>query len=295
MAFKKFFDLGTKPSLPAAKFQDSQKDLPRACPDPIKDINVDSFVYICDDMVENYMDLSLKERERTANGRCCSGPIHQTAVMAVGKPRNGKSSVLNNIFGLHLDAALSVKPVTRCVSVTETEREGELFKVLDTPGLGSLELSDVETLKAMKCATQGTKFTLMYCFSVSPNTLLDETDKAIVQQLHTCLGEDVWKNCILLMTFSDIACKEINSEALYVEHIKSHAQEFQDLLRSFWKESPSVTTVFDIRISENFPEIIAIPVMKRTKLSTPILPGILKGHQDWTNVVINEIRKKTSN
>ena len=249
-------------------------------------------------LVENYIDLSPEERCMAAS-KCKDKHIsrrqHQTTVMVAGKPRNGKSSALNNIFGVQLEARPSVKPVTRDVNITEAKRDNCMFKIIDTPGLGSLDISTEKTLESMKQATAGTEYTLIYCFSVCPDSLLDETDKALMESLHISLGKDVWKNCIVLLTFSDFALDEFSSAEMYVKHIRSHAKEFQHLLNSICEDPPNVKTIFECgplkrqEKSVRSCEIVAVPVMKRTKNSDCILPGLLQEGQDWTNIIIDHL------
>ena len=237
----------------------------------------------------------------------------RATIMVAGRARNGKSTALNNIFGLDLVAKASAKSVTQVVSTTEVtkkitkpnennelEEEEVTLRVIDTPGLGATDIKKEDILKDMKKITQGVDYTLVYCFSVAPNTIILETDKAIVENLFLSLGKDVWNKCVLLFTFSDYARLEFeDSKEEYIEHIKSHAREFEKLLKSIGSDAPSVKTVFDyespetLEREENPSGIIAIPVNKKAKNSTSILPGMLKGGQDWTDVVFVELMKKT--
>ena len=157
-------------------------------------------------------------------------------VMVAGRPRNGKSTALNNIFGLNLVAKISASSVTSVVQVFEVTKkipkkqddtspqEEVTMQVIDTPGLGALDISKDEILKDMKTVSKGVNFTLLYCFSVSPNTSLTEIDKTIVANLHQALGGEVWSKCVLLFTFSDHAYLEFeDSPDEYKHHISSHA------------------------------------------------------------------------
>ena len=236
----------------------------------------------------------------------------KATIMVAGRPRNGKSTALNNIFGLNLKAKASAKSVTQVVSVNEVtkkiegEKDGENVKeevtlrVIDTPGLGATDITKETILKDIQKVVSGEDYTLMYCLSVAPNTILLETDKVIIENLHHTLGKEVWSKCVLLLTFSDYARDEFDdSEENYIKYIKSHAQEFQVLLKSIGADLPSVKTVFEcqsekIADKEEIPDgIVAIPVNKKPKKSEEILPGILIEDQDWTDIAFVELMKKT--
>ena len=174
--------------------------------------------------------------------------------------------------------------------------------MIDTPGLGDLKIPIETILKEMKqVVSDHEDYTLIYCISVAPNTILEVRDKVIIQNLNRALGKEVWNKCVLLLTFSDYARLEFDdSEEDYIEHIKSHAYEFQELLKTIGVNIPSIVTVFDQQFQndddrgEFQDRIIAIPVNKKPEKSEEILPGILKENQVWTDIAFAEILKKAS-
>ena len=230
-------------------------------------------------------------------------------IMVAGKPRSGKSTALNNIFGLNLEAKASAKSVTKVVTVEEVnksignakgkEKEKVTLRIIDTPGLGDIKIPIGTILDDLQNVLSGEDYTLIYCVSVAINTVLDSNDKIIVQNLHTTLGKEVWNKCVLLLTFSDYARLELDKDK-YIEHIKSHAHEFQELLKSIDPDLPNIKTVFECNTKENVDrgetphEIIAIPVNKKPKKSEKILPGMLKENQLWTDIAFLELMKRTS-
>ena len=229
-------------------------------------------------------------------------------VMVAGRPRHGKSNALNNIFGLDLAARTSTSSVTRVVSTFEatktitmsdwSSREA-IMQVIDTPGLGALDIPKEEILKDMKRVTDGVNFILLYCFSVSPNNSLIEMDKTIITNLHQALGEEVWSKCVLLLTFSDHAWMEFEDcPAEYVHHINHHAQGFQKLLQDTFGKEIYVKSIFEyeskiLSEEENPSNIIAVPGGKKITGSEYILPGIIQSREDWTDVVFVELMKRT--
>ena len=231
-------------------------------------------------------------------------------VMVAGRARNGKSTALNNIFGVNLVVRASASSVTSVVNTIKVikklpKKRGDsspqevTMQVIDTPGLGSLDISKTEILTEMKRITKGINFTLLYCFSVSPNTALTEVDKTIITNLHRTLGKEVWSKCVLLFTFSDHAYLEFEeSPAEYIHHINDHAQKFNELLQEISGKESCVKSIFeyespDVLSEEESPSnIIAIPVKKKVAPCKDILPGMIKSGQDWTDVVFVELMKR---
>ena len=237
--------------------------------------------------------------------------ILKPTVMVAGRFKSGKSTALNNMFGLNLAARPSVSSVTTIVSVTEVIKkiprkvddaspQEVAMRVIDTPGLGALDISKQEVLDEMKRVTRGVTFTLLYCHSVSLNASHPEIDKTIITNLHHAFGAEVWSKCLLLFTFSDHAYLVFkNSPDEYIRYINSHAQVFDKLLRDisgkscvksiFEYESPDV--LFE---DENPSNIIAIPVKRKGTQSNDILPGMIESGQDWTDVVFIELLKRAN-
>ena len=230
-------------------------------------------------------------------------------VMVAGKPRNGKSTALNNIFGLNFTSELSSSSVTSIVHMFEVTKKSPIkhdkkspqeevtMQVIDTPGLGAVDIPQEKILTEMKRITEGNNFILLYCFSVSPSTTLTEVDKTIITNLHRTLGGEVWSKFVLLFTFSDQAYLEYeHSRAEYICHINDHAHNFNKLLQDISGKENSIKSIFecDSPIKQESPSnIIAIPVKKKVAPSKDILPDMIKDRQDWTDVVFLEILKKT--
>ena len=227
------------------------------------------------------------------------GPV---VIMVAGKVGNGKSTALNNVFGLNLEVKSSPTAVTQTVCSTEVIKNGVKFLIIDTPGLGSAEMNTEKIVKDMADATRGLNFVLLYCLGVRPNDILTETDVAIVRNLQRALGVKAWQKCVLLLTFSDITLNSEYSFPYQVEEYKTfledHAKEFQNLLQKEIRMDIRVKTIFDFpseedrENEESSESVIAIPVKKERNDKFNILPGISDHYQDWTNVIVIEVMKK---
>ena len=183
-------------------------------------------------------------------------------IMVAGKPRNGKSRALNNIFEVDFESATSPGSVTQSVLAKHVEKDGKKMIVIDTPGLGALDMDrDTSTLvQEMKEAVEGLDYVLLYCLSVSPNSSLTLVDQTIIKCLHESLGMEAWKKCVILLTFSDIArLMDYRTDSKVEEFkvfLKNHAARFQELIQSCIDEESSsshsekepfeIKTIFEI-------------------------------------------------
>jgi len=223
-------------------------------------------------------------------------PEKNIYIMTAGKTGSGKSTSLNNIFGLSLQADISPHSVTKDINISTTSKHGVNVRVIDTPGFGARDINKEEVSDMMCDIIQHKKYTLLYCLSVAPCSRLTEEDEAIVGNLHKVLGKEVWEKCVLLFTFSDTAWREsfadTNDISGYKKHIEVMAAGFADILKKLDACSPSVHSVFEPRTDNG---VLAIPIGKKLTSTTEILPGIPVGEgKNWTDLVFVEILRRTA-
>ena len=217
-------------------------------------------------------------------------------IMIAGKPANGKSTALNNIFGLEMDAGVSACSVTQRMIETEVVKDNHSLKIIDTPGLGARDINREEIAIIMGETIKNKEYTLIYCLSVSPSNRLTEEDETIVSNLNEFLGKEVWQKCVILFTFSDTTWRdefaENDDREGYKDHLKAMAMQFQSILRLYDQNAPLVKTIFEDPESS---DIVAFPVGKKTMSTKDILPGVnIEDGNDWTDLVFTEILKKTA-
>ena len=240
-------------------------------------------------------------------------------IMVAGKPGNGKSTALNNIFGLNQETEISCHSVTKKIHVQKVKKNGVNLTILDTPGLGALDINQKLIILAMSEALKKMDYTLLYCLSVGPSNRLTEVDKAIIQNLQSTLGPQVWDKCVVLFTFSDMTRRESfntsSQDSNYKIYLKNVAEEFSKIIKCGSSEGPTVKSVLEFSSTDDIHsrvdthnDIIAIPVgkivpsnnnlseMSSERAHLPdILPGILKPTDDWTDLVFIELMRKTKN
>ena len=153
-------------------------------------------------------------------------------IVIAGKPHNGKSTALNNIFELDFDTGMGAMSLTLEVTMKTVEKNGITLHIMDTPGLGARDIKKKDILNQMAEDLRGLDYTLLYCLSVSPSSSVTELDRSIVASLHNTFGVEIWDKCVLL-TFSDYARAKFKSQQQqeYIKYIRQYARSFQHLLK----------------------------------------------------------------
>ena len=197
----------------------------------------------------------------------------EVSVMVAGLPRTGKSTALNNIFGLDFEAISSPFSVTQHVNIVRVMQNDVVVNVIDTPGLGALDVKKEDVLAEMKKLNISRDFTLLYCISVAPNSCLTEVDQTIIKNIQSIFGKWIWNRCILLMTSSDIVReKEFQTDnpvdiVQYLSFLRRHAEAFHELIQRCGAEVPGVMTLFDytkqdFKNQKKTDKLVAVPVSK---------------------------------
>ena len=225
----------------------------------------------------------------------------KVTVMVAGKPRVGKSTALNNLFGLDLRAAPGARSVTTCVFVSTTSQNGVQVRYIDTPGLQAVDDVDSEKVLAdmeLKIGQGDDNFTLLYCISAVNS--FDQTDVTIIKNLTKIFGAEIWKRCVLVLTRCDtLRSDEYEAEAQvedYKECLSSYVEPFKMILEKCKIQLPPTKLIFDCQDGAATTDtIVVVPVAKSTRVGREpsILPGFnTDGSLNWSDYVFLEILKK---
>ena len=122
-------------------------------------------------------------------------------VLIIGEVGVGKSTLVNGLVGTNLTkTGDSVSAVTKVVDKIKMIKNGIEINIIDTPGLGDLDLEDEDTLQ--NAIEKGGKIDLfLFCLKIT-----DRLDRQAIEEMKTIsdvLGEDIWKRAVFVLTFAN--------------------------------------------------------------------------------------------
>ncbi len=225
----------------------------------------------------------------------------KTVIVVAGRPHNGKSQALNNIFRVDFKCKCSAFSVTRKISHLRVLKEGKELIIIDTPGLGAADIPLERVKKEFEHIVGGLNYTLLFCHSVGPNNMLTDTDRVVLKNLQRVCGSSVWKKCVILFTFSDTLREQgfpkVEDREEYLGTLRDHASQLAKMLRQeCGKVTPDVKIALDVAPqAEAIDEIVAVPVglkYKDKKEKHLLLPDEVN-EKDWRKRAYLEILRKS--
>ena len=195
-------------------------------------------------------------------------------MVTVGRSGVGKSTLIRNMLRLtdkddilprcgHSPSSVTTN-VEVFTKVIPAGKETVTVKMIDTPGLMALDVDDNSTVGELQVMTGGYFDLLLYCVSILPDSKIDEEDEHLIKKLTRVFGKSVWKNSVLVLTFTN-AAKVLYPDQCIEDIIEDYAKRFGSVL---WKgtcseSSVGVVSTFscDPDQLQNHPStIIALPV-----------------------------------
>ena len=239
-----------------------------------------------------------------------ASPSDKICIITAGRPGHGKSTTLNNIFGLQLKQKISPRGVTQGLIEHNVVKGGTELLVVDTPGFGDLDIPQDEIMTKMDTLLKGRDYTLAYCINVGPGNRFTQKDVNTMRLLQLALGKRVWLKCVLLFTFSDCAKEEFDDDNEgYKEYLEEFTHCFNEALTSLEVTDVTVKSIlacdghtvcidgnnqaYTFNRMENEKELIAIPIGETKILKEDILPGIIPQEKDWTYLAFIEFLRVT--
>ena len=217
---------------------------------------------------------------------CCISPPEKTDHVAarneiniifVGKSGAGKSTLKNNILNLEDELQLSTGSITEKCDTKCITKHGVTLNITDTAGLQGGKAECRATLKKVSREI-GVVDLLVYCLPVDLSSKFNDAQPVIMESLQEAFGRDIWKNCIVVFTFSNLVLDRIRKKKgasveateMYKTHIKDYASKFEDKLKEMKVNGINVKTVYDV--AGNNTTIPAIPAGDNSE--DQVLPGI---------------------
>ena len=239
----------------------------------------------------------------SASGPATGGELEQekttVVIVTAGMARSGKSTALNNIYGADFKSVYSATSVTQNTAKGRVEQDDKTVIVVDTPGLGSVDVPLAKVRTELQKTIGGLKYVLIYCYSVAPSSSLSTTDELVVKNLQKVLGKDIWKRCVVLFTFSDFVRRQVypkeSDREEYKDALRRHASELSKMMKKrCGSHVPEIKVVFDVDTEQEVVnEIVAVPVgleLKQDRERCHLLPG--RPGLNWVDVALKEIKRK---
>ena len=230
-------------------------------------------------------------------------------IIVAGGKRQGRSTTLNNIFGVDFPVSDASDISTRDIAVREVRIDQRTYIIVDTPGFEGI---NAELREKVADAIRGLDFTLLYCVTINPGNILSETDKSILIKFQNCAHDRIWEKCVLLLTYSDHAVRNFigghspeKAAQNFKVNVREHALAFGAVLNQISSSKIQVHTVFEYkdeytRINAGFSGIVAVPVRSQLDATREdgnfnrapdIIPGIPTIYS-WQDVAWSEINNK---
>ena len=146
------------------------------------------------------------------------------SVMITGKTGSGKSTLVNTLVGQ--EVAVEGRSLSRCsteVASHSKKVEDVDLKVWDSPGLQDETEGEAKYLQEIKRNCNDVDL-FVYCIRMSERNYL--TDIVAMKKLTDTLGQDIWENAIIVLTFAN----DISEEA-----IAKHGDEQKKIQKDFMK------------------------------------------------------------
>lgn len=206
----------------------------------------------------------------------------EVSIVLVGKSGAGKTTLARNILDFKRQIELCASHITQENDTQEATMNGITVKVTDTVGMEDRKQRK-KGLRELCKHTQGKADLLVYCIPVDPSSKFQDSNPAIMKSLQNGYGKDVWKQCIIAFTFSNLTLERLKRNirdhdqaiAMYKNLLVEHATKFREELKKLKVQDINVREVFGFQPeitpeSEDQTTIVAIPVGDEP--DDPVLP-----------------------
>lgn len=246
----------------------------------------------------------------------------EISIVFTGRSGAGKSTLISNMFDIEMKGGKLVSPksITKNHYTVVTTENDVTLMITDTIGLQQGKEKDClkKLAKHMQEQGKGRTDILVYCLPVNPSSKFELQNIDIMQSLQDAFGRDIWKQVLVVFTFSNAAWDRFKKKgktkskaeviSQYVEHIQLYGKLFEEQLKKMKVPNVSVDTKINNLPREPPPEnqttIPAIPAgddpedevllyveQKNIMLINPTA-GRLRQVRDWRDVLFTEMVKK---
>ena len=202
-------------------------------------------------------------------------------IVLAGKCGAGKTTLLATLLGLPKDSIkMTAKADTKSAQYWRTTRNGVDLIIIDTPGYeeGFKDLPIISEYDV-----------LLYCLPVAPSVKFHDSNPIIMKELQVKCGKNIWKHCVVALTFSNTVCKKKD----YKTYIKEFMTEFKLRLKEIGVRDIEVKSILEQHPDSKTIDIVAIPAGDEP--NDEVLPPEVTLHEEsdgWVDEIFFEILRK---
>ena len=154
-------------------------------------------------------------------------------ILIAGKVGVGKSSLVNALIGMDVaKTGDDVTSVTKAIDIITLTKKGININIIDTPGLGDMDVEDELTLQ--NANQEGRRIDLLlFCWKIR-----ERFDRSALEQIKTIrdiLGEDMWKRAVFVLTFANEYNKPEEGKGFnakeFIAKLKEWEREFKKRMK----------------------------------------------------------------
>ena len=187
----------------------------------------------------------------------------EVKIVLAGKSGAGKSTLLASLLGLPKDGIpLTANPDTKIANSQTIVRNNVKLTITDTPGYVD------KRFKVMPNEFD----VLVYCMPVSPGAKFHDYNPDIMEELQDIYGKDIWKHCVIALTFSNFVCMKPIEK--YKTFLNEYMTNYNSKIKKMNVQDIEIKTLFEHGTdqSPNSKIIVAIPAGDDP--TDQVLPGI---------------------
>jgi energy-coupling factor transporter ATP-binding protein EcfA2 len=192
------------------------------------------------------------------------------SVFVTGKTGTGKSTLVNGILGTVIcKEGHTLKPETTQVKSFQLTENGIKVSVWDSPGLQDGTTEESKYLDNIRRNCKGNIDLFLYCIDMSATRFVSgNPDIKAMWQLTNTLGQNMWKNALIVLTFANV----------YILQVEDDFDNPEELRKNFLDEVESWRDVIHQAMQEEVgldPELVKnVAVVPAGDYNTPeIVPG----------------------
>lgn len=213
----------------------------------------------------------------------------EISIVLAGVSRSGRSTLLQNLCGCPVDDRELVYQPTKWPDIRLLEKNGYKIKIIDSPCLQHDQFQAPLLCKELR----GHLDLLLLCIPICPGWAFHKGNPELMESLQLTYGKEVWKHCILIFTFSNVAVcytrYEDGASQRYISYVMKFRENFQKKLGQMGIQDIRSTTVFNSTASD-MSRIMAIPAGLRP--DDEIFPFPYPQDRSWVETIFLEIIAK---